>query len=84
MQSRRQHNSVYVCIMINIKQKRHINKKWQFGQGGPGAVQRVPRSGKSLGGSVAVAATRVRIPASCQILYIKYKTRDGERDQKEF
>ena len=28
----------------------------------------------------AVAATRVRIPASCQILYKKYKTRDGVRE----
>ena len=28
----------------------------------------------------AVAATRVRIPASCQILYLNFKTRDRVRD----
>ena len=83
MQSRRQHLSTYVLWLI-LNKNDISTKSGNLGRGGPGVAQRVPRSGKSLGGAVAVAATRVRIPASCQILYIKYKTRDGERDQKEF
>ena len=40
-----------ISIMINSKQRRHIHEKWQFGQGGPGVAQGVPRGGKSLGGA---------------------------------
>ena len=40
-----------ISIMINSRQRRHIHEKWQFGQGGPGVAQGVPRGGKSLGGA---------------------------------
>ena len=32
-------------------QGRHIHEKWQFGQGGAGVAQMVPRGCKSLGGA---------------------------------